>query len=141
MKLLFFNSLPASGHFCHLLKTFAKSLEPDQALQNVGPDLDPNCLTMTYICSHSTFLVATMANGRVSPEIFSLTSNYLGTNLVVVLYRGLDCTAKMEINPPQLFKKVNGKVRESHYFLGNRLLETLFSIKVQVILCSEIFLF
>ena len=96
---------------------------------------------MTYICSHSTFLLATMANGRVSPEIFSLTSNYLGTNLVVVVYRGLDCTAKMEINPPQLLKKVNGKVRESHYFPDNRLLETLFSIKMQVILCSETFLF
>ena len=31
--------------FCHLLITFANSLEPDQAWQNVGPDLDPNCLT------------------------------------------------------------------------------------------------
>ena len=40
-----FNSLPASSDFCHLLITFAKSLEPDQARQNVGPDLDPNCLT------------------------------------------------------------------------------------------------
>ena len=25
---------------------FAKRLDPDQALQNVGPDLDPNCLTL-----------------------------------------------------------------------------------------------
>ena len=32
-----FNSLPA---------TFALSLEPDPARQNVGPDLDPNCLTL-----------------------------------------------------------------------------------------------
>ena len=40
-----FNSLPASGDFCHLLITFANSLDPDQAQQNVGPDLDPNCLT------------------------------------------------------------------------------------------------
>ena len=35
-----FNSLPASSDFCHLLVTFANSLE-----HNVGPDLDPNCLT------------------------------------------------------------------------------------------------
>ena len=28
-----------------LLKTFANSLDPDQARQNAGPDLDPNCLT------------------------------------------------------------------------------------------------
>ena len=40
-----FYSLPASGNFCHLLITFANSLDPDQARQNVGPDLDPNCLT------------------------------------------------------------------------------------------------
>ena len=42
---IYFNSLPASGDFCHLLITFANSLDPDQARQNVGPDLDPNCLT------------------------------------------------------------------------------------------------
>ena len=40
-----FNSLPASDNFCHLLITFANSLDPDQARQNVRPDLDPNCLT------------------------------------------------------------------------------------------------
>ena len=40
-----FNSLSASGNFCHLLITFANSLDPDQAPQNVGPDLDPICLT------------------------------------------------------------------------------------------------
>ena len=28
-----------------LLITFANSFDPDQARQNVGPDLDPNCLT------------------------------------------------------------------------------------------------
>ena len=26
--------------------TFANSLDPDQARQNVWPDLDPNCLTL-----------------------------------------------------------------------------------------------
>ena len=40
-----FNSLPASGDFCHLLIAFANSLDPDQARQNVRPDLDPHCLT------------------------------------------------------------------------------------------------
>ena len=29
----------------YLLMTFANSLDPDQARQNVGPYLDPNCLT------------------------------------------------------------------------------------------------
>ena len=33
-------------HWCHLLINFANSLDPDQARRNVGPDLDPNCLTL-----------------------------------------------------------------------------------------------
>ena len=41
-----FNSLPASGEFCRLLITFPSSLDPDQDRQNVGPDLDPNYLTL-----------------------------------------------------------------------------------------------
>ena len=40
-----FNSLPAGGDFCRLLINFANTLDPDQARQNVGPDLDPNSLT------------------------------------------------------------------------------------------------
>ena len=43
-----FNSFTASGHFCHLLITFANSLDTDQARQNVGPDLNPNCLTLWW---------------------------------------------------------------------------------------------
>ena len=42
------NSFPASGNFCRLLITFANSLDPDQALHLVGPDLDPNCLTLWW---------------------------------------------------------------------------------------------
>ena len=40
-----FNCLLSRGDFCHLLITFANSLDPDQDRQNVGPDLVPNCLT------------------------------------------------------------------------------------------------
>ena len=29
--------------------TLANSLDPDQAKQNVGPDLGPNCLTLTLM--------------------------------------------------------------------------------------------
>ena len=36
---------PSSGNFCCQLITFANSLDPDQARQTVGPDLDANCLT------------------------------------------------------------------------------------------------
>ena len=42
--------LKAEGRYfackCRLLITFAKNLDPDRARQNVGPDLDPNCLTL-----------------------------------------------------------------------------------------------
>ena len=37
-----FNSFIASG----VLITFANSLDPDQDRENVGLDLDPNCLTL-----------------------------------------------------------------------------------------------
>ena len=37
------NSLPTE---CHLLISFANSLIQDKARQNVGPDLDQNCLTL-----------------------------------------------------------------------------------------------
>ena len=40
------NSSPPSSDFCRLLISFVNSLDPDQALQNVGPDLDPNYLTL-----------------------------------------------------------------------------------------------
>ena len=39
-------TLPVSGEFCCMLISFANSLDPDQARQNVGPDLDPNPLTL-----------------------------------------------------------------------------------------------
>ena len=34
----------ASSDFCYLLMTVANSLVTNQDRQNVGPDLDPNCL-------------------------------------------------------------------------------------------------
>ena len=40
------NSFPASGDFCHLLISFANSLDPGQDGQKVCPDLDPNILTV-----------------------------------------------------------------------------------------------
>ena len=46
LVVLVINPFPASGDFCHLLITFANSLGPDHTQQNIGPDLDPNCLTL-----------------------------------------------------------------------------------------------
>ena len=43
--LIYFLTLHVSGDFCRLLISLADSLDPDQARQNVRPDLDSNCLT------------------------------------------------------------------------------------------------
>ena len=45
LDMMFHISLPATGNFCHLLICFENSLDPVQARQNVGPDLDANCLS------------------------------------------------------------------------------------------------
>ena len=42
---LFVNSLPVSG-ILSSADNLCNSLEPDQARQDVRPDLDPNCLTL-----------------------------------------------------------------------------------------------
>ena len=44
--MLFLYSFLGSGDFCRLLITFANGLDPDQDRHNVGPDLDPNRLTL-----------------------------------------------------------------------------------------------
>ena len=56
-----FNSLPASGNFCHLLITFANSLDPDQARQNVGPDLDPKLFDTLMVLKKSSIQRVNMA--------------------------------------------------------------------------------
>ena len=40
------NSFLASSDFCRLPISFANNLDPYQDRQNVGPDLDPTCLTL-----------------------------------------------------------------------------------------------
>ena len=40
------NSLSAGDILFRLLITYVNSLDPDHAQQKVGPDLDPNCLTL-----------------------------------------------------------------------------------------------
>ena len=42
----FINFFLASCKLCHLLITFVNSLDPDQDQHHVGPDLDPNHLTI-----------------------------------------------------------------------------------------------
>ena len=46
----FYSALPftVGDELYGLLMTFVNSLDPDQAQHNVGPDLDPNCLTLLW---------------------------------------------------------------------------------------------
>ena len=43
------SSFLGSGQFRRLLITFASSMDPDQGIQNIGPDLDPNCFDTLMI--------------------------------------------------------------------------------------------
>ena len=58
------NTSPASGDFCRLLITFANSLDPDQARQNVGPDLDPYCLTFMAFLKGKQFKKRVILNKK-----------------------------------------------------------------------------
>ena len=42
-------------HLCCLVVTFVNSLEPDQARQDVGPDLDPNCFDSQIVILKDLF--------------------------------------------------------------------------------------
>ena len=46
----------SSSYFCRLLITFANSLNPDQDRQEVGPDLDPNWLTLLIVFCNLFFV-------------------------------------------------------------------------------------
>ena len=80
----FFNSnwFLASGDF-RLLITFANSLDPDQDRQNVGPDLDPNFLTL-WQCSGSIFLKKLI--WKTSVDNNKSMKNYPTCKLPNVLY-------------------------------------------------------
>ena len=61
------------GKFCHLMIIFANSLDPDQDRQNVGPDLDPNCLTLRlmvfmkeFFCEKVSFEKKSADNNKFS---------------------------------------------------------------------------
>ena len=49
---------------CRLLITFANSLDPDQDQQNVGPDLDPNCLCHTHFFEKVNFETVSRRHGK-----------------------------------------------------------------------------
>ena len=52
--------------FCHLLKTFASSLDPD----SVSPDLDPNSLTLKVLLKESFEKVNFEKSQQTTAKIF-----------------------------------------------------------------------
>ena len=50
ITVIYLNSLPANGDFCQLMISFANSLDPDPARQNVRPDLDTNLIVCHSNC-------------------------------------------------------------------------------------------
>ena len=68
------SSFAASGDFCPLLITFAYSLDPDQARQDIGPDLEPNCLTLLW---YSWKIVLKKVNlKKKNPQMTKSMQNY-----------------------------------------------------------------
>ena len=60
--------------------TFANSFDPVQARHNVGPDLDPNCLTLTVFLKEFfekvEFEKKSMKNYTVGKELTAKSTNY-----------------------------------------------------------------
>ena len=59
---------------CRLLITIANSLDPGQARQNVGPDLDPDCLTLWW-CSWKNYLKIFILKKSADDKIYEKFSS------------------------------------------------------------------
>ena len=83
----------ARGDFCRLLITFANSLDPGQARQNVGPDLGPSCLNdiMTVIVQeffkNLNFEKSQQSTTRAGSEVIKLfsCSTQLSTKFIMLI--------------------------------------------------------
>ena len=86
----FSNLLPADSiQHKHFINTFlnttrvSKSLDPDQARQNIGPDLGPNCLQMLS----ADGIGRQSVNGNLTVRIFSIhkTVRFKTNNNIIVI--------------------------------------------------------
>ena len=66
-KIQYMLHFPPCGDFCSLLITFANSLNPDQARQNIRPDLDPDCLILWWYVFLKDFFFETV-NLKKNPQ-------------------------------------------------------------------------
>ena len=66
---------PVTTFFCRLLITFASSLDPDQARQNVGPDLDPNCLILRWYSLKDFFKKLILKKSADDKNAFKITQH------------------------------------------------------------------
>ena len=67
---------------CRLLITFENILVADQARQNVGPDLDPNCLTLSCY-SRKNFSKKFIVKKKISRGQKSMQNYPVGKGLVM----------------------------------------------------------
>ena len=54
---------------CGLLIIFPNSLDPDQARQDVGPDLDPNCLSLIVFLKDFLLILKKSAEDKKACKI------------------------------------------------------------------------
>ena len=59
-------SFHTCSNFCHLLMIFANSLDSDQDRLNVGPDLEPNCLTWKQFFETANMILKKSADDKKS---------------------------------------------------------------------------
>ena len=83
------NSFPDSGHFCCLLITFANNLDSNQAGQNVGPDLDPNCLTLWWYSWKIFLKKVNFKNNKSTDNKKAHVQNYTACRELTMLEKGL----------------------------------------------------
>ena len=69
-------SKPSSADNLCLLIIFANSLDPDQARQNVRPDLDPNCLTLWWYSWKIFFQKVNLKNPKMTKKHTKLPACY-----------------------------------------------------------------
>ena len=78
------DNILASSYVCHLLITFANSLDLDQDWHSVGPDLGPNCLTLWLLCSWKFEFWGGNAGGNKSMENYPACRELKTKNSIII---------------------------------------------------------
>ena len=89
---------------CCLLTTIANSLDPDQDPENVGPDLDPNCLSLTHFLKKLILKKVSRRQGKHEKIPSMQRAEHLSDfNQRVFSFKKCVKTATLSLNPPPLW--------------------------------------